>query len=255
MYQLGVEVKITSVELVDLINQHRANEGNKAVLQHKNLMAKIAKEIDILKNAGISSELNFKLGSYKDKQNQERPCYSLTREGVWTLLMTESAVVRHKTMEYINKLEQKVQNANPMNNLDITAQMIQASTQAIGLIVSQSMANLKQEFDQKIEESDLKTREYITQQEIIHSKELEQTRELIGFKVKNTSAISKLLKMKISNLKGYKISARDDYHYQMAKERLFRKYGVWKFEDLPVEKFNDVFADIDTIEDLEDLSF
>ena len=41
-------------------------------------------------NSGVSKEFaerNFKLGSYKDKQNQKRPCYYLTRDGFTMLVM------------------------------------------------------------------------------------------------------------------------------------------------------------------------
>ena len=41
-------------------------------------------------NSGLSKEFaerNFALGSYKDKQNQKRPCYYLTRDGFTILVM------------------------------------------------------------------------------------------------------------------------------------------------------------------------
>ena len=41
-------------------------------------------------NSGVSKEFaecNFALGSYKDKQNQTRPCYYLTRDGFTMLVM------------------------------------------------------------------------------------------------------------------------------------------------------------------------
>ena len=97
---------ITSVELVELINQFRAEEGNMTEKRHDNLMSSIETEIKALENAGIAV-LNFKVGSYRDKQNQERPCYSLNKAGVLQMLNKESAVVRFKTTQYIEKLEKE----------------------------------------------------------------------------------------------------------------------------------------------------
>ena len=111
---------ITSVELVDIINHFREEEfeilkdkglnkkNEVSLLLHKNFMAKINKELEVLETLGLRGELNFKLGSYKDKQNQERPCYMLNRDGMLQMLNSESTIVRAKTIEYINKLENKI---------------------------------------------------------------------------------------------------------------------------------------------------
>ena len=81
------ELTITSVELVDIINQFREeefeilkekglNEKDKYTkLSHKNFKAKIDKELKILKILDLDTGLNFKPGSYADKNGQQRPCY------------------------------------------------------------------------------------------------------------------------------------------------------------------------------------
>ena len=108
---VGVEgqVTIASVELTQLINQFRKEEGNETEKQHKELLRDIRKEIESLESVGIAQS-NFALGSYIDKQNQQRPCYSLNKAGVLQMLNKESAVVRYKTVQYIEKLEKENKN-------------------------------------------------------------------------------------------------------------------------------------------------
>lgn len=99
--------RIKSTDLVEIINEFRKLEKNKTELLHKNLMEKIRKEIETLKKLRINAELNFQPGSYKDKNSQERPCYLVNKNGMLQMLNSESALVRYKTIEYIEKLEEE----------------------------------------------------------------------------------------------------------------------------------------------------
>lgn len=119
------EVKITSVELVELINTFRKEEGNTVEKEHYDLIKSINKEVEALKNAGIAQG-NFSVGSYKDKQNQERPCYSMNKAGALQMLNKESAVVRYKTVQYIDALEGRIkeQRTNPYSQLSKELQAI-----------------------------------------------------------------------------------------------------------------------------------
>jgi phage regulator Rha-like protein len=96
---------IKSTELVEIINEFRKTEGNKSELQHKTFMEKIRKEVETLKNLGLEGEQNFLPISYTDSQNRKKPCFELNRDGMLQMLNSESAFVRNKTIEYINKLE------------------------------------------------------------------------------------------------------------------------------------------------------
>ena len=53
------EIRITSIDLCNLINQFRLEEGNTVELLHKNLMASIRKEIEELESELV--EINDKL--------------------------------------------------------------------------------------------------------------------------------------------------------------------------------------------------
>lgn len=71
-------------------------------------MKSIRNEIETLKGVGIKAEGNFSLGSYIDKNNQERPCYKMNKSGIMQMLNKESALVRYKTQQYIEILENKL---------------------------------------------------------------------------------------------------------------------------------------------------
>ncbi|CAI3547469.1 Rha family transcriptional regulator [Clostridium neonatale] len=104
------ELRITSVELVYIINDFRKLESESTDTEYKKLghndfMKKIRAEVETLTKLGITNQGNFSLVKYKDKKGEERPCYSLNKDGMLQMLNSESALVRYKTIEYINKLE------------------------------------------------------------------------------------------------------------------------------------------------------
>ena len=101
-------VTMTSLEIVNLINKFREEEGNTTKKEHKDFMKSIRNEIETLKGVGIKAEGNFSLGSYIDKNNQERPCYKMNKSGIMQMLNKESALVRYKTQQYIEILENKL---------------------------------------------------------------------------------------------------------------------------------------------------
>ena len=53
------EIMMTSLEVVDLVNKLRLEEGNDKVKTHDNLLKSIDKEIESLKNVGIEPFVNF----------------------------------------------------------------------------------------------------------------------------------------------------------------------------------------------------
>lgn len=112
--KMSKDKTITSVELVEIINEFRkleseASDKKYVELRHDNLKAKIEKEVMVLKNLGINALLNFKESSYVNSQNKSHPCYKLSKDGMLTILASESVLVRHKTIEYINSLEKQIE--------------------------------------------------------------------------------------------------------------------------------------------------
>lgn len=114
----GNGVTITSVELTTLINRFRQEEGNTTELQHKTLLESIRTEIRALDQAGIGQQ-NFLPSSYLNQQNKEQPCFNMTKAGALQMLNKESAVVRYKTVCYIEKLEKENRNIGLEKELEL----------------------------------------------------------------------------------------------------------------------------------------
>lgn len=100
-------VSMTSLEVVDLINRFRVEEGNTTVKRHADFLASIETEVKTLENVGISTKRNFSLSSYI-KGNRSYKMYILNRDGILQMLNKESAIVRYKTVQYINALEDRL---------------------------------------------------------------------------------------------------------------------------------------------------
>ena len=103
---MNSEIKMTSKEVVNLINEFRAEEGNRKELQHKDFMKSIRKELESLANAGVEvNERNISPVEYIDNKGEKRPCYQMDRSWILQMCNKESALVRYKTQQYIEALE------------------------------------------------------------------------------------------------------------------------------------------------------
>lgn len=96
--------RITSLELLDQINIFRKQEGNRAVLQHKDLLKIIRNEFEEEINEGKIS-----LVEYKDKKGELRPMYILTYNQAKQVLLRESKFVRKAVIHYVERLEEELQ--------------------------------------------------------------------------------------------------------------------------------------------------
>ena len=105
---LNNNITMTSLEVVDLVNKLRAEEGNNKVKEHKDFMKSIRKELEALESLGIDNGGNFSLVEYVDKKGESRPCYQLNKAGIMQMLNKESAYVRYKTQQYIEALEDRL---------------------------------------------------------------------------------------------------------------------------------------------------
>ncbi len=103
------EIEMLSPQVVDMINGFRAEEGNRKVLRHKDFMRSTRKEIEALENAGIEvNGRNISLVEYIDKKGEKRPCYRMNRFWIMQMCNKESALVRFKTQQYIEALENRL---------------------------------------------------------------------------------------------------------------------------------------------------
>lgn len=98
----GSKGTITSLELLKQINFFRKIEGDRAELQHKDLLKIIRDEFEEEINERKISPV-----TYQDKKGEARPMYILTYEQGKQVLMRESRFVRRAVIGYIKALEQK----------------------------------------------------------------------------------------------------------------------------------------------------
>ena len=113
------EIRKNSEELTEIINKFRQEEFNilkekglnkkdKCIeLQHYDFYKKVTKELEMLKILGLEGDGKISESSYINSQNKKQPCYSLNRDGMLQMLNSESAIVRAKTIQYIDKLEEE----------------------------------------------------------------------------------------------------------------------------------------------------
>lgn len=103
--KLNSNGKVTSLEMVKQINFFREQEGNRAELQHNDLLKVIRDEFSDEIDEGKISPI-----SYKDSMNREKPMFELTLQQGKQLLMRESKFVRRAMIKYIEELENRLKN-------------------------------------------------------------------------------------------------------------------------------------------------
>lgn len=140
---------------------------------------------------------------------------------------------------------------------DLMESLITESMKAVSIVFAKTM----QDFQKEIRAEVGNIKNIITEQEIRHERQMEEARKrideangLIGLRTKNVVSLTKLLKTKLSQLAGEEITA-GSYYYVSAKEKLFRKYRVYHWEEFPIHMYNSVHADIDALEDIRDINF
>ena len=101
--EIRVKDTITSLELLEQINIFRKEEGNRATLQHYDLLKVIRDEFE--EEIGLGE---ISLSSYKNSQNKEQPMFVLTLNQAKQVLMRESKYVRKAVILYIEKLEKRI---------------------------------------------------------------------------------------------------------------------------------------------------
>lgn len=97
------KAEMTSLKLVKEINIFREQEGNRAKLQHSDLLKIIRNEFDEEIGQG-----NISQSSYVNSQNKKQPMFDLTYAQAKQILLKESKFVRKATIKYIEKLENRL---------------------------------------------------------------------------------------------------------------------------------------------------
>lgn len=123
---------------------------------------------------------------------------------------------------------------------DMVANLVQSTMTAILPVITQEMAKVTLQNQEQINQA----REFIYDQSVIHDKEVEVIKDLIGFRCVNTAKMVNALKEKLSDKLGVRIMANNK-EFLKIKKLLFKEFRVIKWEDIPVQDFNKVYAFIE----------
>lgn len=202
-------VAMTSLEVVDLINNFGEEDGNTAIKEHKTFMRDIRNEIEILKKLNISVENNFVPYSYVAENGKTNPCYKINKAGIMQMLNKESALVRYKTQQYIEALENELKEpSKPLTSMELLKLQYKAL----------------EEQDQKIEEvkEDLKDfKEYIPLF-TVECEEISKAVKRVGTKVLGGHG------SRAYNNKSVRAKVYSDIHRQLKREFDVNSYKAIK---------------------------
>lgn len=100
MNQLSNQVTISSLEIVDVINEHRKFDEKPVLLRHDHFMAKV---IQVL---GEEDAPKFR-GIYQDSMNRTKPCYHFPKREACLMAMSYSYELQAKVFDRMTELEEQ----------------------------------------------------------------------------------------------------------------------------------------------------
>jgi prophage antirepressor-like protein len=130
-----------------------------------------------------------------------------------------------------------IETSNVNTNL---VDLVQATITNIIPLIATEMGKLVIQSQDKIDQSI----EMLHNQSVVYDDDREKLKDLIGFHSVNTTRIVKTIKELLSEKLGYKVYANAEI-FQKVKKVIFKEYKVIKWEDIPVEKYEYVFAFLD----------
>lgn len=186
---------ISSIELCDLINKIRKEEGVETTLLHKNLLAKIKDELDLDKNESRAKNL---AGVYLDKQNQERLCYNLPQKEALQVIASESKRVRRRLINEIERLTME----NTQLQQSVASYMIQDPIERAKKWIEEQEEHrrIEQEQQQKINDYRLTIEKKIDKQQLF-------------------AKINRMIRQKAKDVFDSDYSKAYNYYYQELSDR------------------------------------
>jgi len=138
------EVTMSSIEIVDLINQERKAYSEKypttkwVELRHDNFMAKVPKVL------GEENAPKF-LGTQKYGNNNSRQVYNLPQREAFLMVMSESYELQAKLYDAYQKQREQIQSINPNQILslivDMQKQFLQLNSNVTALVNNLAIKN------------------------------------------------------------------------------------------------------------------
>lgn len=123
------EVTMSSLEIVDFINEYRAkNESNPVQLRHDHFMAKVPKVL------GENAAPNFR-GTYIAKDKSERPCYHFPKREACLMAMSYSYELQAQVFDRMTAMEEALKAQKPveLSRMDLIQLALAAEQENIAL--------------------------------------------------------------------------------------------------------------------------
>ena len=123
------EVTMSSLEIVDFINEYRAkNESNPVQLRHDHFMAKVPKVL------GENQSPIF-LGDYKDAKGRTYPCYHFPKREACLMAMSYSYELQAQVFDRMTAMEEAIKAQKPveLSRMDLIQLALAAEQENIAL--------------------------------------------------------------------------------------------------------------------------
>ena len=203
-------------------------------MQHSDLLSKIDKINKDFSQRKIPFTKYWEDSTYLDKQNKSRRNFLITKRGCEFLAHkttgTKGNLFTDRYMDRFAEMEQQLQAINPvgLNDVDKFFGGTQAVLQMFPGMVNglNKMIGLVQD-TVKVKDS-----------------QIDKALDLVGMRSKNVTTLTNHLKKVLGNKHRMNVTANMEV-YLKAKRKIFEEYGVTKWEEIPVLKYNEVMAFIE----------
>lgn len=219
-----IEQKLDSREVAEMME-----------MEHPKLLRKIDDINEDFRKSKIGFSKYWEESSYQVVgQTRSYRCFLITKRGCEFLAHkttgTKGNLFTDRYMDRFAEMEQQLQTINPigMNDVDKFFGGTQAVLQMFPGMVNglNKMIGLVQD-TVKVKDS-----------------QIDKALDLVGMRSKNVTTLTNHLKKVLGNKHRMNVSANMEV-YLKAKRKIFEEYGVTKWEEIPVLKYNEVMAFIE----------
>ena len=219
-----IEQKLDSREVAEMME-----------MEHPKLLRKIDDINEDFRKSKIGFSKYWEESSYQVLgQTRSYRCFLITKRGCEFLAHkttgTKGNLFTDRYMDRFAEMEQQLQTINPigMNDVDKFFGGTQAILQMFPGMVNglNKMMGLVQD-TVKVKDS-----------------QIDKALDLVGMRSKNVTTLTNHLKKVLGNKHRMNVSANMEV-YLKAKRKIFEEYGVTKWEEIPVLKYNEVMAFIE----------
>lgn len=194
---------------------------------------------------------NSEIGDHDFRKLNNRGENFLTESGVYKLIFASKKKKAEKFQDWVT--DEVLPNIRKHGSFSINTNNIKDVLMPV--MLNGMLAGFEQlsiENDKKIDTRFNKIETKLDMKYEKQDRQFQEMKDMVGLKTKNIRTLSTLLKIRLSELKGYNVNAYN-YDYRTVVARLFSIYNVEKWEDIPIDKFNEIHAMIDGIESMEDI--